>query len=359
MHTLLLLLACTSNGPATATADAPARVGSPVTTAAASTPGGAVDASAVVASWDGGSLTVGELHEQLKTQLTQLEIDYLQGRYQAESQGADQFATEAIIKAEAAKQGITEDALLKREIESKITPPSEAEVEEYYPVIKRQLRNAPLDEVRPQVMQALMQRKTAERAQAYIGGLRDQYKLTVDVPFPDLPRVQISVDDDPAQGPADAKITIVEFGDYECGYCSRAFATVQQVVREYPDQVRVVYRDFPLSFHKRAVPAAVAANCAGDQGKYWEMHNLLMQRQRELGEDDLPRHAKSVGLDMDKFSACMDNPQAHVLEIQKDFEEGQAAGVTGTPAFFVNGIFLSGAQPFEQFKTIIDRELGS
>jgi len=169
----------------------------------------------------------------------------------------------------------------------------------------------------------------------------------------------MSTDDDPSIGPEDAKITIVEFGDYECGYCLKAFSTVQQIREKYPDDVRIVYRDFPLSFHARAVPAAVAANCAGEVGgedKYWEMHNTLMQNQRALQDDDLKGYAEKSGLDMAKWSTCYAD-EAQLAEVQKDFESGADAGVSGTPAFFINGIFLNGAQPFDMFETIIQREL--
>ena len=119
-----------------------------------------------------------------------------------------------------------------------------------------------------------------------------------------------------------------------------------------------IYRDFPLGFHDRAIPAAVAANCAGEQDKYWEMHGVLMKNQTKLSDADLAGFAQGVGVDMDKWTACLSNP-AQEAEVRKDMEDASAVGVTGTPAFFINGVLLSGAVPFDQFKSIIDKELAA
>ena len=177
-----------------------------------------------------------------------------------------------------------------------------------------------------------------------------------ELPFPDLPRIAVSVDDDPMMGVKDAPITIVQFAEYQCPYCGKAGESIDRVMEEYAGKVQMVYRDFPLSFHPRAVPAAVAANCAGEQDKYWEMHKLLMSNQRALEEGDLVAHAQTLELDMAKWNTCREDP-AQAAEVQADMEAGAEAGVSGTPAFFINGIMLSGALPFEQFKEVIDREL--
>jgi protein-disulfide isomerase len=129
-----------------------------------------------------------------------------------------------------------------------------------------------------------------------------------------------------------------------------------QLLEEYPGKLKIVYRDFPLGFHDRAIPAAIAANCANDQDKYWEMHTVLMANQRALEETDFISYATNLKLDLDKWNTCRKDP-AQEAEVRKDMADASAVGVTGTPAFFVNGIMLSGALPFEEFKEIIDREL--
>ncbi len=371
MSALLLLLACSGGASGGASADGAATPSAAGTARAAQTGGasaaqtggasGDITDAHVVAKWDGGQITYGDLKADISTQLAQLEVEYLQNRYRTQQQAAEGSGIRAVVAAEAKSRGMSEEELISAEVEEKITSPTDAEVEEFYPVVKRQLRNAPLDKVRDQVEAALMDRRKGERLQVYIDELRSKYGLEIDVPYPDLPRIDMPTDGDPSVGPEDARVTIIEFGDYQCGYCAKAFSTVQRIHEKYPDDVRVVYRDFPLSFHPRAIPAAVAANCVGEvggDGKYWEMHDALMQNQSALGDEDLEATAEGLGVDMGKWQACMDAKDKQLEEIQGDFEAGSAAGVSGTPAFFINGIFLSGAQPFEQFEAIISRELG-
>ncbi len=345
---LLLMLACTGGTSAPSATTPVAQAASPAT---------GPSADQVVATWKGGQLTYGELESEIKSQLQALERDYLQGRYELEAGAAQQLATEKVMALEAEERGQTLEEFLTKEVEDKITEPTEQEIAEFYPVVKRQLRNAPLEAVKPQVAGALKQRQQADLIQKLLAEVTAKYALESTVPFPDLPRAEVSVDDDPSLGPATARVTIVEFGEYQCPYCGKAYETVKQVLADYPNDVRLVYRDFPLDFHQRAVPAAVAANCAGDQGKYWEFHDLLMGNQRALELENLNAHAAAVGLDMDKFGACLEEPGAHVEEVLNDLEDGKKLGVTGTPAFFINGIFLNGAVPYSQFKEIIEREL--
>ena len=359
---LSALIACdgesTSNAPTPEVAPTPGPA-TPFQAAAAPSnlPAGAPAADAVVASWDGGQITYGELAGQLKNQLIQMEVEFLTNRYNAENGALEQMMIERLLTEEATSRGMSgPEELLKEEVESKVTAPTEAEVAAFYEVVKRQLRNAPLSEVRPQVEGELLRRKQGERAQAFIEELKASRSTTTNLPFPDMPRIEISVDDDPMLGSPDAPVTIVQFAEYQCAYCGKAGEAIEQVLENYEGKVRMVYRDFPLSFHPRAIPAAIAANCAGVQDKYWDMHAKLMSNQRALEEADLLAHAQTLGLDIDKWNACRADP-AQEQEVVADMEDGAAAGVTGTPAFFINGIMLSGALPYEQFKEIIDREL--
>lgn len=168
----------------------------------------------------------------------------------------------------------------------------------------------------------------------------------------------ISVDDDAVLGDPDAPVTIIEFSDYECPYCKRGYDVVQQIKEKYIDtgKVKFVYRDFPLSFHQNAKNAAMAAECAGDQDKYYEMHDQIFENQKKITETDLKVYAEDIGLNMTTFNDCFDN-ETHADEIQADFEAGREYGVTGTPAFFVNGWYLKGAQPFSEFEKLIEQEL--
>jgi len=357
---LSALFAC--DGASAPEADAPeqaeeAAVPFQAAAAPTNTPSAAVAPDAVVANWNGGQITYGELGDLVRNQLIQMEVEYLTNRYAAESGALEQMMIEKLLEAEATERGMDGiEALMKLEVEAKVAAPTPQEVEAFYEVVKRQLRNAPLDQVRPQVEGELLRRKQSERAQAFIAEIKAKRGGAINLPFPDLPRIEIGIDDDPMLGSPDAEVTIVQFAEYQCPYCGKAGEVVDQILNEYEGKVRMVYRDFPLSFHPRAIPAAVAANCAGEQGKYWEMHKLLMSNQRALEETDLTAHAQTLSLDMAKWSTCREDP-AQEKEVMADMEAGAEVGVTGTPAFFINGIMMSGALPYDQFKEVVEREL--
>jgi len=170
-------------------------------------------------------------------------------------------------------------------------------------------------------------------------------------------RYEVPEDDDPSIGPPDAPITIIEFSDYECPYCKRWYNEVYLRMREeYANEVRVVFRDFPLySIHPNAEPAAVAANCADQQGEYWEFHDRLFAGE-QLDETTYLQYAGELGLNLDEFEACLDSEE-QVNEIRGDYEYASGLGVRSTPTFFLNGLPIVGAQPYEVFKQVIDQEL--
>ncbi|NTX07986.1 thioredoxin domain-containing protein [Myxococcus sp. CA040A] len=168
---------------------------------------------------------------------------------------------------------------------------------------------------------------------------------------------KVPIEGSPTRGNADALVTIVEFSDYECPFCSRANVTVEKLEEDYGKKLRVVMRQNPLSFHPRAKPAALAALAAGEQGKYWEMHGKLFANQKKLDDASLQQFAQEIGLDLDKWKADLTSPKL-AEAIQRDQALASQLGASGTPAFFINGRFLSGAQPIDNFKALIDEELG-
>ena len=166
-------------------------------------------------------------------------------------------------------------------------------------------------------------------------------------------------DDDVVQGDANAPVTIVEFSDFQCPYCGRNFEqTYPQIKKLYIDtgKVKYVMRDFPLNVHPEAQKAAEAAGCAEEQGKFWEMHDKLFSNQQDLSVANEKTWAQEIGLDTKKFGECLDSGK-RAAEVQKDIQDGQAYGVSGTPAFFINGVPLVGAQPFAAFQQVIEQEL--
>lgn len=171
--------------------------------------------------------------------------------------------------------------------------------------------------------------------------------------------LEVSVDDDAIKGDVNAPVTIVEFSDFECPFCGRYVQdTYPSIVEEYIDtgKVRYVFRDFPLNFHANAQKASEAAECAGEQGMYWEMHDVLFENQNALGIASLKTYADELGLDTDDFDECLDSG-AMADEVLQDMADGQAYGVSGTPAFFINGKLISGAQPFSAFEVEIEAAL--
>ena len=173
-------------------------------------------------------------------------------------------------------------------------------------------------------------------------------------------RFAVATDDDPSIGPVEAPVTIVEFSDYQCSYSAQALGIVYQLKQIYGDKIRVIYRDFPvigmslgnLYSHQ----AGAAAECAQDQGKFWAFHNKLFQNQTRLTDDDLKRMAIEVGLNSSLFNTCLDSGR-YELEVKQDLADGLAAGVEGTPTFFINGLRVAGVIPLEVFKELIEGEL--
>lgn len=160
----------------------------------------------------------------------------------------------------------------------------------------------------------------------------------------------------PTKGPDSAPVTIVEFSDFQCPFCAKAIPTLRQIQATYGVSVRIVWKHLPLQIHKDAVGAARAAEAAGKQGKFWELHDKLFANQARLGLEDLKQHARELQLDMTRFEADLLNTDDQ-KKIDADVAEALALGVSGTPGFFINGRFVNGAQPFETFAAIIDEEL--
>lgn len=172
-------------------------------------------------------------------------------------------------------------------------------------------------------------------------------------------RIEASADDDPAKGPENAAVTIIEFSDFQCPYCARFYTqTLPQIEENYINRgkVRLVFRDFPLSFHQYAQKASEAAECADEQGRFWEYHNKLFENNDALDTESLKRYAEELGLDAPEFDDCLDSGKMEA-EVKKDFSDGSRYGVSGTPSFFINGVNLVGAQPYSVFEQAIEQAL--
>jgi protein-disulfide isomerase len=317
---------------------------------------GAADPKAEVAKYDGGTVTAAELDELVKSDLRKLEAEHGQRLYELRKAGLDALLARKLVERKAKAEGLSPEDLVKRDVADKLPQPSEEELKGLYEQAKASGQQLPpYEQVKPDIVRFLQNQQGQGALRAYYDKLRSDAKVEVLLPKYEAPRVAVAADG-PSKGPKDAKVTIVEFSDFECPYCTKAEETVKQVLAKYEGKIRLVYRDFPLPFHANAQKAAEAAHCAADQGKYWEMHGKLFENQQALDVPSLKGHAKAIGLDAAKFDKCIDGGEKGKL-VADGKKAGEAAGVTGTPAFFINGVLISGAQPLEAFSEIIDAEL--
>ncbi len=307
--------------------------------------------SKVLAKINGQPITDAEITERVKDRLAKVETQI----YEIKKTGLDDMIEERLLESEAASKKMSVDNLLEKEVDKKVEEPTESEIDGFYSIYKKRLKNKPLSEVKDQLIKQIKDNKKASLYSKYIAQLKKGAKVEV---FMTRPRAQVSVDDDPSQGNPKGPITIIEFSDFQCPFCKKTRPTIQQILDTYKGKINYVFRDFPLSFHKQARKAAEAANCANEQDKYWEYNSKLWENQGDLEPEKLKEYAKALGLNEKKFTTCLDSGK-YAEEIDKDIADGSKAGVSGTPAYFINGIFVSGAQPFDKFQEIIDEELAS
>ncbi len=317
------------------------------------------DPSTPVAKIGGKTITAGELDEAVKKDLAQLDQQYQEQRYQLRKNQLESMLRQRAFDEKAKAKGVTREEFVNKEIAAKIPDPSDDEVRSLYERAKaggQQL--PPLDQVKPDIVRFIKNQKGQSALADYYDQLKKDMDIQVLLPPYQPPKVVVDATG-PAKGETTAPVTIVEFSDYECPFCGRAEPTVKELLAKYPGKIRLVYRDYPLPMHPKAPKAAEAAHCAADQGgdaKYWQMHDKLIASNGKLDVPDLKAAARDVGLDGGKFDHCLDSGEkAKLVEMHK--KAGDEVGVSGTPAFFINGHPLSGAQPLEAFTAIVDQEL--
>lgn len=309
---------------------------------------------APVARLQGGAeIRESELETWIKEDLY---ADALRNRSEAErhdlrADAARRMMMERLLEQEEKRRGLDTAAIMRAE-SAKAPPVEEAEVRAAFEANRERFAGQSYEQAAASVRAQLEQQRRSEAGRAYLESLLSKagFQLLIEPP-----RIPLSAGG-ASRGPSNAPVTLVQFTDYQCPYCLRSEPTVAKVRERYGDQVRVVVRHFPLEFHPKARGAAEAAACAGRQGRFFEYHDALFQNQNALALPDLEARAKQVGLDLAAFRSCLSAKQT-AKEVDADLEEARRAGVTGTPAFFVNGILLSGAQPLEAFVEVIDAEL--
>ena len=347
---VVILLAAAVAVPAFAKKDKP----KPDAPAAAAPTGGAEAGAAAdtrpAATVDGTPITMDEVDKAGANQLSKIR----QQEFQVRSDVLSNLIQEKLIAKEAAARKVSPEELMKTEVDAKTAAPTQDEIAQFYDKMKARMGGKSLDEVKGDIEKQLKMQKSQERRGQFLNELSAKNEVKI---LLDPPRATVTLRPTaPIVGPANAPITIVEWSDYQCPFCKRAHPTVEQVLKEYKDQVRFTYLDYPLPFHQLAMPAAIAVHCAEDQGKFWEYHKNLFEAAGDLSPADLTKRAADIGLDGPKFQACTD-AKSHESLIKTNSDDGAALGVTGTPAFFINGRMLVGAQPIDAFRELINDEL--
>ena len=305
-----------------------------------------------LAQVDGQAITSEEIEKALGAQLSKLQEQI----YNLKRQKLEETINERLLVREADKRQLSVPALLDAEVTSKVNLVTEQEVEKFYQENKSRLQGEETT-VRQQIRQHLQNQKLTARRQEFLRMLRSQANVVIHLNPPPVFRTVVSTESAPFKGPAKAPVTIVKFEDFHCPFCKRAQATLADLLSRYDKKVRLVHRDFPIdSLHPNARKAHEAARCANEQGKFWEYHDILYARAPKASSEDLKKYATELGLNLPAFEQCLSNGK-YKAAVQKDVEEGIRVGVTGTPAFFINGRLLSGAQPLEAFASMVDDEL--
>jgi protein-disulfide isomerase len=311
----------------------------------------AAQAAELLAEVHGEAIATDDVERALGAPLRRLE----QQIYDLKRQKLAALISERLLAREAAKRGISVQALLDTEVKAKAGLVSKQEVETFFQANKARLKGGEAV-VREKIEAYLQSQKYAAQREAFLQSLRSQAGVVIYLRAPPVFRVEVSVDGAPFRGSATAPVTIVEFSDFQCPFCKQVVPTLTQVLSRYGEKVKLVYRDFPLDIHPQAGKAAEAARCAQDQGKFWEYHDALFANSPNLSPQGLKTYAEQLGLDISSFEHCLASG-TYAAAVQKSIDEAIRLGVTGTPAFFINGELLSGAQPLESFVRVIEREL--
>jgi protein-disulfide isomerase len=296
----------------------------------------------------GQQISYEELVSAASPQLRPLDMQ----EYQIKKEVLESLVNQKLLEAEAHKRGVSVDELIDKDVDAKVAEPSDLEVKAFYLGQKDRL-NRPLSDIEPQLRTALYQVRIQQARQDYFKSLRESAGIAI---LLRPPKMDVKADPGRLRGKPDAPVSIVEFSDFQCPYCQQVEPTLKQLLVKYDGRVSLGYRDFPLPMHPQAQLAAEASRCAAEQGKFWEYHDLLYANPSMLLEPGLIENARKLGLDEKDFSSCLKSGKFR-NQVQSDSQEGEKAGVKGTPAFFINGIFLSGNEHIAEFSRIIDEEL--
>lgn len=301
------------------------------------------------------AITMAELDAAWRSNDAASRMRMLQELYETRKRTLDVVIGEILIEREAVSRGTSRDELLARELPARTLPITDEDVARVYERNRRAFPDMTEEEMAPQIRAFLAQQRPMQALHAYMADLRagaDDVRVELDPP-----RTAVEIgEDDPARGPAGAPVEIVEFSDFQCPFCQRLTGALDRLKAEFGDEVRLVFKDYPLPNHAQAFKAAEAGLCAHAQGRFWELHDVMFSQQDALEVDDLKRHAGALGMDQAAFDACLDSGR-FAEQVNADLQYGQALGVQSTPTVFINGRAVMGAAPYETFEEIVRDEL--
>ena len=276
--------------------------------------------------------------------------------FRLEQKKLDEYIGALLLTKEAKRRGVSVATLLDQEINSKIATVTDADIAAFYDTNKDRLQ-VDFEKIREQIREHLRDQKVEAQKTSFIGSLRKNSKIVTYLKPPPVFRVEISLAGAPYRGAENGTVTIIKFEDFQCPYCKAVQPTFADLLKRYDGKLKLVHKDLPLdAIHPQARAAAEAARCAGEQGKYWQYHDRLYVHSPKFSVEDFKNYAKETGIDAGNFERCLASGKFKPA-VQKDLSEGAELGLSGTPAFFINGRELTGAQPIEAFAAIIDDEL--
>ena len=303
--------------------------------------------SAVIAEVDGVKLTRAEFERNsIAARLFQARNSF----YDAERKAVEEFIDNYLLERQAKKENVTVDQLIERHVTSTLAAdPSDDALRVYYEGLDTA---ESFETVRVKILDHLKQRRIAKAKSKYVESLRTNANVAMRL---SAPRVEVSLKDTQIRGPKDAPVLLVEYADYECPYCQQIQPALEKIQAEYKDRMAFAYKDVPLPMHANAQKASEAAHCAGVQGKYWQYHDVIVTK-KQLDVPSLKEVARGLQLDLDAFSKCVDSGDKASI-VKAHMAEAQSLGLQGTPSFFINGRFFSGALSYEKLREIVEEEL--
>ena len=275
--------------------------------------------------------------------------------YELKRKALEAVINKRLLQAEAAKRGVKEEDLLRQEADSRVAEPDESEVERLF--VQQMLQGSgQLAHSKDEIRQQMKEKVIAQVREQFFRGLREQAGVKMYL-LP--PAIDVSYDSSRVRGNPNAKITLVEFSDFQCPFCRQAYTTVKNLLQKYDGKIKLAYRDLPLQDVRADISGAgEACRCAGDQGQFWPYHDLLFENQFGHDSGAFREFSRSLNLNLEQFDECLESGK-YKAKVREDFQEAIRLGATGTPYFFINGVPLTGARPQPEFEAIIEAQLAT